>query len=115
MPERPDGPYFEDENFHQYHLVSSRLAEELRFGKKDCSRLSPAVRDLYGFGKPAQAQHREDAEQWAGRENDEGVTPGDDVHHLRNQLDRDRSQQKSDAHLQRQRRADVLTASPRML
>lgn len=72
------------------------------------AKLSPPMRDLDRLGKTAQPQHRNHAEQGPGRENHERIAPANQIDEARDQLNRDRRQKKSEARLDRQRRADVL-------
>src|SRR5689334_838005 len=69
---------------------------------------SPAVRDLRGFRQTSQSEHRNHAEQWTWRKNDECIRPAKELLDDRNEFDRHRRQQETNAGLNSQRRPDVL-------
>src|SRR5256885_2510247 len=70
--------------------------------------LLATMSNLLGFGQTSQTQHRNHSKQWPGRKYHEGIAPAHKPLDTRNQLNRNRRQQKSQTRLNRQGGADVL-------
>src|SRR5689334_4510501 len=87
-----------------FQFSSSEMTNE-KCAMTNGKLLPSPVRDLHCLGQRTETQQRQDTEERTRSEDHERVSP---VAHFGNQLDRDRRQQKTDAHLNRQRRADVL-------